>query len=212
MRHSSPALRTGAGAMSPRAARRRRPRFFAMTLGCLTASLGLYATSPLAALWSVSTAMQRDDVNTVRGALAWRDVRGGLKDDLGPGASVTLASAHAAPVQDELPDFGSSFATTIVSHVVDDVVTPEHLVTMLSQANTGRAVAATSLARRALAMLGRVQHVGFVGPTGFEASIRLVDDPSAGPMIVSMHVEKWQWKITRIHLPDDLLTHSGART
>ncbi|WP_419728055.1 DUF2939 domain-containing protein [Lichenicola sp.] len=180
--------------------------------GCLVASFTLYAVSPFVTLWSVAAALQNDDVGTIQEALDWRTVRTGLKTDLDPGAPVSLASAHAAPVQDDLPDFGESFATTIVSHVVDDVVTPEHLVAMLVQAKPAHhGSTADTHAGGLLAMLDRVDHVSFVSPNEFEASVRLVDDRNAAPVTVSMRIEKWKWKITRIHVPDELLTQGSPQ-
>lgn len=194
--------------MSSRIARGRRHRCPAIAAGSLAIAFGLYAASPFVTLWSVASALQHDDPGAVRTALDWRTVRTGLKAELGGGPAVTLASASAAAAQDDLPGFGESFATTIVSHVVDDVVTPEHLVTMLSQAGTAPASRAASPG----SVLGRVRHVGFDGPTGFEAAFRLGDDPEAAPVTISMRIEKWQWKITRIHLPDQMLNPGSNRT
>lgn len=186
-------------------------RSFAVAASCLAMALVLYAASPLVTLWSMGMALQHDDVGTLRGALDWRNVRDGLKADLGSGASVSLASAHqTVPAEEELPDFGASFSTTIVSHVVDDVMTPEHLVGMLSHASTGHAVAPSGLAASLMSTLGRIQHVGFNGPARFEAAVRLADDPAAAPVTVSLQLRKWQWKVTRIHVPDQLLTGAGS--
>ena len=184
-----------------------------LTAGCLAASIVLYGASPFVTLWSVASALQNNDVGTIQEALDWRTVRNGLKSDLAPGASVSLASAHAAaPVQEDLPDFGSSFATTIVSHVVDDVVTPQHLVAMLVNAKpSDDSRKAGPHASGLMRMLDRVDHVSFIGPNQFEASVRLVDDRNAAPVTVSMRIEKWQWKITRIHIPDELLTQGPAQ-
>lgn len=199
--------------MAHRSVRSRLLRTTRIPFACLVASLSLYAASPFVALWSVASALQNHDVRTVQSALDWRTVRSGFKSDLSPGASVSLASSsHVAAAQDELPDFGDSFATTIVSHVVDDVITPEHLVAMLVHAEPARHAADTS-GSGALSMLARVDHVRFIGPNQFEASVRMDDDPKAAPVTVSMRIEKWQWKITRIQMPDQFLSqHAGART
>ena len=196
--------------MSRRMTRFRSVRATRIAAGCLTASLTLYAASPLVTLWSVASALKNEDVGTLRTALDWRTVRIGLKSDFGAsvgvGATVRMASA-TAPGQDELPDFGESFATTIVSHVVDDVVTPEHLVAMLTHPGSK-----TPAAGAGNSMLGRIQHIGFTGPCGFEASVRLADTRDAPPVTISMRIEKWQWKITRIHMPDQVATQVASRT
>ncbi len=181
-------------------------RCFAVAASSLALALAVYAASPVITLMSMSAALQHDDLATVSASLDWHDVRSGLKADLGPGAPVSLASAHqVVSTSDELPDFGDSFATTIVSHVVDDVVTPEHLVAMLSHATSSHASARPAPATGILSMLAHVQHAGFVGPARFDAAIRLSGDGDAAPVLVSLQVQKWQWKIIRIRLPDQLL-------
>ena len=194
---------------------RRSVRPLVLSALCLTLALATYAASPLVTLWSTAAALQRNDVRALRTALDWRGVRDGLKADLGAGtpadgASVSLASVRqasattSATTGDDLPAFGSTFATTIVSHVVDDVMTPEHLVAMLSHGAAEHG-APEQGNRPGPSMLGRVQRIGFVSPTEFEAAIRLSPDADAPPVVVTMHVEKWQWKVTRIHVPEQLL-------
>lgn len=212
-RHSRPSKQARAEAMVRRSFRSLLPRTSRIAFICLVASLSLYTASPFVTLWSVASALQKHDVGTIQGALDWRTVRTGLKNDLGPDASVRLASAsHTAPEQDELPDFGNSFAKNIVSHVIDDVITPEHLVAMLVHAEPSKSAARTS-GSGMMSMLSRVDHVRFIGPNQFEASVRLENDPKAVPVTVSMQIKKWQWKITRIQMPDQLLSqHAGERT
>ena len=179
------------------------------SVGCLAMALALYAVSPLAALWSVATGLRHEDVGVVRNALDWRAVRTAFKVDFGGGLPVSLASATVVPAQEELPDFGESFATNIVSHVVDDVITPERLVAMLSHTHddTNRSGKRAEVA--GLSMFERLGHLTFLGPTRFEAAIRVSDDPAAEPVRVSMRLEKWQWKITEIHLPEQMLNPAG---
>ena len=59
-------------------------------------------------------------------------------------------------------------------------------------------------------VLGRVERVAFLGPARFEAAIRMSDDPSAQPVCVSMRLQRWQWKITQIHLPEQMLQGGGT--
>ena len=203
----------------------RSARPFVISALCLVLALTTYALSPLVTLWSVASALRRDDVPTLRMALDWQGVRDGLKTDLGAGAPVSLASVRQATVrqatvrqasvrqatvrqasagEDDLPEFGSSFATTLVSHAVDDVMTPEHLASVLSHTGAGPA------SRPGLSWLERVRRIGFAGPAEFEAAIRMSPDDGAPPVVVTMHVEKWQWKVTRIHLPEQLLDGGGG--
>ena len=170
-----------------------------------------YALSPVATLLSVASGLRHEDVAVLRGALDWRAVRLGLKADFGGGLPVSLASAKVSAADDELPGFGESFANTLVSHVVDDEVTPERMMAMLSRSGAGAIGQADAGALASVrSVLGRVERVAFLGPARFEAAIRMSDDPSAQPVCVSMRLERWQWKITEIHLPEQMLQGGGA--
>ena len=182
----------------------------AVSATCLALALLLYALSPVATLLSVANGLRHEDVGALRVALDWRAVRLGLKADFGGGLPVSLASAKVSAADDELPGFGESFANTLVSRVVDDEVTPERMMAMLSRSGTGAIGQAGAGAIAAVrSMLGRVERVAFLGPARFEAAIRMSDDPSAQPVCVSMRLERWQWKITQIHLPEQMLQGGG---
>lgn len=183
----------------------------AFSAACLALALLFYVVSPLTALLSVANGLRHEDVGALRGALDWRAVRLGLKADFGGGLPVSLASAKVSPADDELPGFGESFASTLVSHAVDNEITPERMMAMLSRTGAGGAgQAGAGLAAAVRSVLGRVERVAFLGPARFEAAIRMSDDPSAQPVCVSMRLEHWQWKITRIHLPEQMLQGGGA--
>ena len=82
---------------------------------------------------------------------------------------------------------------------------------MLSRSGAGATGQANAGALAAVrAVLDRVERVAFLGPARFEASVRMSDDPSAQPVCVSMRLERWQWKITEIHLPEQMLQGGGA--
>lgn len=183
----------------------------AVSAACLALALLFYVVSPLTALFSVANGLRHEDVAALRGALDWRAVRLGLKTDFGGGVPVSLASAKVSAADDELPGFGESFASTLVSRAVDNEVTPERMMAMLSRTDaneTGQAGAGMFAAVRSV--LGRVERVTFLGPARFEAAIRMSDDPSAPPVCVSMRLEHWQWKITQIHLPEQMLQGGGT--
>ena len=188
-----------------------RHRASAVSATCLALALLFYALSPVATLLSVANGLRHEDVAALRGALDWHAVRLGLKADFGGGLPVSLASAKVSAADDELPGFGESFANTLVSHVVDDEVTPERMMAMLSRSGAGATGQANAGALAAVrAVLDRVERVAFLGPARFEASIRMSDDPSAQPVCVSMRLERWQWKITEIHLPEQMLQGGGT--
>ncbi len=186
-----------------------RHRAAAVSATCLALALLFYALSPVATLLSVANGLRHEDVAALRGALDWRAVRLGLKADFGGGLPVSLASAKVSSADDELPGFGESFANTLVSHVVDDEVTPERMMAMLSRGDAG-GIAQGGAVAAVRSVLGRVERVAFLGPARFEAAIRMSDDPSVQPVCVSMRLEHWQWKITEIHLPEQMLQGGGS--
>ena len=146
----------------------------------------LYLASPYVALWSMHAALQRHDDAALRASLNWKLVRAGLKDCLGLGAPVQQVSQG-----DELPGFGESFATDVASSMIDDEITPERLDSMIS----GPALQGRGLARW--------PHGFFAGPTRFKAAIRMAGEQT--PVEITLHLEKWRWKVTRITLPEDML-------
>ncbi|EHH68274.1 hypothetical protein GMO_10440 [Gluconobacter morbifer G707] len=96
---------------------------------------------------------------------------------------------------DELPDFGSSFAGQVVSNAIDTHLTPATLMTTAHQImprNIGEQTAS--------GLLGALQgiHAHFVSPTRFEAR---VDQTGQTPFVLHMKFEHWGWKITRFEMP-----------
>ena len=184
----------------------------AFSAGCLALALLFFVASPFTALFSVANGLRHEDVAALRGALDWRAVRLGLKTDFGGGGvPVSLASAKVSAADDDLPGFGESFASTLVSRAVDNEVTPERMMAMLSRTDAnGFARTGAGVLAAVRSMLGRVERVTFLGPARFEAAIRMSDDPSAQPVCVSMRLEHWQWKITQIHLPEQMLQGGGT--
>ncbi len=165
-------------------------RLRAVSAFCLVLSVLLYGVAPMATLWQAANGVRTGNVAALRDALDWKSVRAGLKQDL---ASAPVM-AQPASAEDELPAFGSSFVTTVASHAIDNEVTPDSLMALLS----GRTGAASGW-RDAF---GRLVSLRFTGPTRFDVAIRM-GDPDAAPVLLSLGLEKWHWRITRIHLPSD---------
>ena len=163
----------------------RRQRARRVCTGAMVAAGVLYLASPYMTLWSMGTALRSHDKAALCSALDWEQVRIGLKDSLGLQRPTQQVSQ-----EDELPGFGESFATNMASGMIDDDITPERLGTMLSGMTT-HMHGGTATPRGYLA-----------GPAHFEARI-----PVAGeaPIEITMRIEKWHWKITRIRLPDEML-------
>ena len=166
--------------------RRDRRRAGQVSVGAMAAACLLYLASPFAALWSTGVALQRHDDAALSASLDWKLVRSGLKEALGLRPPVQRVSQ-----QDELPGFGESFVVGVASSMIDEDITPERLDAMLS---------APAMQGHGAAGLPRGF---FVSPARFQAEIRMNGE---APIEISMRIEKWRWKITRIRLPADMLT------
>lgn len=159
-------------------------------LGAVFVALAcIYALSPYLALWSLSSALRSHDAITLSQHIDWSALSTNLK------AEAIDALIGPPPAADDLPDFGSSFASNAVSHAIDTRLTPELLMTVASQmVNAPRATPSFSIRQ----LYDRIS-AHFVSPLRFEA--RLVTMPGQKPTIVHMKFEQWRWKITGFDLP-----------
>ncbi len=171
--------------LKPPARSRSSRRARRIAISTLAISGALFAASPYMALWSAGYAVSHHDRAALRGSLDWQQVRLSLKHSLGLQSPVRQVAQ-----QDELPDFGESFATNVASGMIDDDITPERLDGMLSRIPAG-------------ARTARLPPGHFTGPASFIADIPVANSP---PVRVSMRIEQWHWKITAIDLPASLLS------
>lgn len=149
----------------------------------------IYALSPYLALWSLSSALRSHDAISLSQHIDWSALSTNLK------AEAIDALIGPPPSADDLPDFGSSFASNAVSHAIDTRLTPELLMTMASQmVNTSHATPSLSIRQ----LYDRIS-AHFVSPLRFEAG--LVTMPGQKPTIVHMKFEQWRWKITGFDIP-----------
>nr|WP_321984644.1 DUF2939 domain-containing protein [uncultured Lichenicoccus sp.] len=170
--------------MPPVARSRRSRRARRVAISTLALSGMMFASSPYVALWSAGYAVSHHDRSALRGSLDWQQVRLSLKHSFGLASPVRQVAQ-----QDELPDFGESFATNVASGMIDDDITPERLDGMLSRIPAGTRAA-------------RMPHGFFTGPASFTADIPVAN---SAPVQISMRIEQWHWKITAIDLPASLL-------
>lgn len=159
-------------------------------LGAFTVALVcIYALSPYLALWSLSAALRTHDTDTLAQHVDWSALTSSLK------AEAVDAIVGPPPAADDLPDFGSSFATGAVSHAIDTRLTPELLMGFAGQLIDGQK---TSPVPSVSELYNRLS-AHFVAPAEFEAG--LVMAPGQKPTMVHMKFEQWHWKITRLDLP-----------
>lgn len=159
-------------------------------LGALTvAMVCIYALSPYLALWSLSSALRAHDTNSMAQHIDWDALTSSLK------AEAVDAIVGPPPAADDLPDFGSSFATGAVSHAIDAHLTPELVMGFAAQMIDGQK--ATSLP--SVTELYNRLSAHFIAPAEFEAGLVMV--PGQQPTMVHMKFEHWQWKVTRLDIP-----------
>ncbi|MBB2174663.1 DUF2939 domain-containing protein [Gluconacetobacter johannae] len=158
----------------------------------LVMSLSLFVASPFVTLWSVSSALQANDMRSLGSFLNWRAVRTSLKTQL-----VDSVVGTQPVADDELPEFGSSFATAAVSNAVDLNVNPDNLGSLVGQVMP----AAPAIPVEARVAILHHVHVRFVRPDMFEASIAVPGHEHESPLHLQMRIQGWRWKITRVDLP-----------
>ncbi|RUT24647.1 hypothetical protein C0V97_15250 [Asaia sp. W19] len=159
-------------------------------LGALLVALTcIYALSPYLALWSISSALRSHDTMSLAQHIDWSALSTNLK------AEAIDALIGPPPAADDLPDFGSSFATGAVSHAIDTHLTPELMMTMASQ------MVGTAAPTRSYSIKSLYERLSahFTSPTRFDAG--MVMTPGQKPTIVHMKFEQWRWKITSLDLP-----------
>ena len=159
------------------------------------ASFGLYLASPFVTLWSVASDLQHHDATALGRMINWSALDASLKRQ-------TLAGLHLniQPAADELPDFGSSFATTAVSNAVDTTVTQANLGTLLDEAMPAATPTAQS-ATPSFASLAARASVHFNRLDQFVMELPLPGHERETPLRVELRIQGWGWKITNVEFP-----------
>ncbi|WP_231854231.1 DUF2939 domain-containing protein [Gluconacetobacter diazotrophicus] len=161
-------------------------------------SLSLFVASPFVTLWSVASAIQAHDARAVGTFLNWRAVQTSLKSQI-LGGVVSPQPAN----DDDLPEFGSSFATAAVSNAVDTNVNADTLATLIGQVMPA---AKPAPAASPIAILRHV-HVRFLRPDMFQARIVLPGHEHDSPLCLQMRIQGWRWKIIQVDLPGSQGNH-----
>lgn len=159
------------------------------------ASFGLYLASPFVTLWSVASDLQHHDAAALGQMINWSALDSSLKRQ-------TLAGLHlnVQPAADELPDFGSSFASTAVSNAVDTTVTQANLGTLIDEALPAPATSAQPAAPSFASLAARAS-VHFNRLDQFVVELPLPGHERETPLRVEMRIEGWHWKITNVEFP-----------
>lgn len=150
---------------------------------------GLYITYPYMTLWSISKAMQTHDTKKLLTYLDWKAIKVNLQTDL----SHSIQSTPTA--NDELPDFGNSFATTAISNAVDLHVTPENLTRFINRMKEDTAQKHSSM-MAALVQSFMDTHIHFMSPTSLQAKVIIPGEQKDDPIQMTMRLQHWRWKVT----------------
>lgn len=171
-----------------------RKRARVICLASLAASLALYTLSPFMTLWTIAGAVSSHDMVALGHTINWSSLDASIKEQVLNGLNLGKVNQ----VSDELPEFGSSFATNIVSNAVDTRVTQTNLGSVVDQA-----MASGPDHMNAGTVFSAVSHalVRFTAANSFEAQVVLPGHENETPLRVQLRIERWQWKLTRVDFP-----------
>ncbi|NHO32954.1 DUF2939 domain-containing protein [Acetobacter fallax] len=169
-----------------------RKRARVVCVAAFMMSFALYAASPFVTLWTIASSVSTHDMTSLGQTINWSSLDASLKEQV-------LGGLHLGPATeaaDELPEFGSSFATNAVSNAVDLTVNQQNLGNVVDQA-----MAASP--RAGSAVVSALTHavVRFTSANSFEAQVALPGHEKETPLRVQLRIEGWRWKLTRVDLP-----------
>lgn len=183
---------TSAGPVARRASLKTFQTARRVCVGASAAAFGLYLASPFVTLWSIGSALQAHDLKTLGQAINWSELDASIKHQ-------TLSGLHLTQVSDDLPDFGSSFATTAVSNAVDFTVTQANLGTLIDQAVPAALPASQPMP--SFATLAQKASVRFTRLDQFEVTVPLPNHEHETPLKIEMRIQNWRWKVTKVEFP-----------
>lgn len=184
------------------------PRKTARTLcvGACATAFGLYLASPFVTLWGVGTSLQTHDMASLGTVINWGELDSSLKRQALSGMNLLQ------PASDDLPEFGTSFASTAVSNAVDVHVTQANLGTLVSEALPAIAPTKQTAAPSFASLLNHASF-RFARLDQFEAQVPLPGHEGETPLKIEMRIQNWRWKITSVQFPtprQPTLTASNA--
>lgn len=162
-------------------------------VGASAAAFGLYLASPFVTLWTVGTSLQTHDMASLGHVINWGSLDASIKHQALSGLNLLQ------PASDDLPEFGSSFASTAVSNAVDINVTQANLGTLVDEAMPA-ALPAKQPAPSLGALISKTSF-RFARLDQFEASVPLPGHERETPLKIEMRIQGWHWKITKVDFP-----------
>ncbi len=171
-----------------------RKRARVICVAAFMMSFALYAASPFVTLWTIASSVSTRDMTALGQTINWSSLDASLKEQVMDG----LHLGPAAQPVDDLPEFGSSFATSVVSNAVDLTINQKNLGHVVDEA-----IAAAPGAVHGGQMVAALTHavVRFTSASSFEAQVALPGHENETPLRVQLRIEGWKWKLTRVDLP-----------
>ncbi|GBQ95691.1 hypothetical protein AA23498_2402 [Acetobacter nitrogenifigens DSM 23921 = NBRC 105050] len=156
-------------------------------------SFAIYAASPFMAMWSIATSVRQHDMVALGHSINWGLLDASLKQQV-----LTDLNLQPTNASDDLPAFGESFATNVVSNAVDIHVTQNNLGVVVDEA-----MAAIPKATGGGTIFGTLRHASghFTRLDTFQAQVTLPGHENDTPLAIELRIEGWRWKLTRIDLP-----------
>jgi hypothetical protein len=162
-----------------------------------------YISGPLMTLWRIDQAVRRADAAALETLIDWGRVRQGLTQDVSEG--LLGLPGQTASAGNALPPFGAGFVRGVVGSTIDREVTPQALLAAarpLARSGSGIGALARALSGAA-----------FIAPDTFDLRLRTLgastDEP---PLHVRLQLRRWQWRVVRVWIPQDMVDEASSRT
>lgn len=163
--------------------------------------IGIYVAYPYFTLWSISKAIQTHNTEYLAKSLNWHSIQNHLK------IALTEDFDNASPqTNDDLPEFGNSFAATAISNAIDHHINDASLHVLLNYISPPDLPDPSPLKNKQNALqIFMSSRIYFSSPLTLHAKIILPYE-KALPLRITMKFQKWKWKITNINLPQEIVT------
>lgn len=151
-----------------------------------------YFTYPYVTLWSITAAVQTHNTQKFLSCMDWTLVKNNLRHDL-----IQAIMDNPATSQNELPQFGDSFAISAINNTIDASLTPHRLENLLVSFHTNKKKINTFQFKEIVEVLLKTQ-VTFKSPIKIRATFQSSQNEMNPPLQITMKLKKWSWKITSI--------------
>jgi len=203
-------------------------------LAAIVTLSAVYICYPYATLYRLDIAMRQADAVALGSLVDWYAVREGLKEDI---CDMAADQPRDARPSNELPPFGAGFVRGIAGNVLDQMVTPETVVSMTHPRATSLASHQYSVVTEARAAVVSTPALGqdapsasepsygssgsgmgdaklvwafFSSPTHFDIDVRAAG--SATPIRMVMELRHMRWQVRRVWLPNEMLERATSGT